>query len=114
MADALKLGASGIFLKSDVPDRLVQAVRLVATGAVWIDQKIIQLLADQLINRPQPGDPRFGSLLTEREERVLLGIFAGLSNRKIGDNLGVSESTIKSVVQHLFRRSGVRTCALPI
>jgi DNA-binding NarL/FixJ family response regulator len=41
-AMALKLGASGIFLKSEAPERLTQAIRVIATGAVWIDQKVIQ------------------------------------------------------------------------
>jgi DNA-binding NarL/FixJ family response regulator len=106
---ALKLGASGIFLKSDAPIRLVQAIRLVATGAAWVDQKVMQLLADWLSDHPQLGDPKYESSLTDREERVLLGILGGLTNRKIGDNLGLSESSVKSVVQQLFVRSGVRT-----
>jgi DNA-binding NarL/FixJ family response regulator len=108
LARALKLAASGIFLKSEAPDRLVQAIRLVASGAVWIDQKVIQLLADQLADRSQL-DAQTGNLLTEREEKVVLGILGGLTNRRIGDNLGLSESTIKSVLQQLFLRSGVRT-----
>ena len=58
-AIALKLGASGIFLKSEAPDRLVQAIRLVENGGIWVDQRIIQLLADQLINRyPRLEDQR--------------------------------------------------------
>jgi DNA-binding NarL/FixJ family response regulator len=87
----------------------VQAIRLVASGAVWVDQKAMQFLADQLVDRTQLDDPRSGSLLTEREEKVLLGILGGLTNRKIGDGIGLSESTVKSVVQQLFVRAGVRT-----
>jgi len=109
LAAALKQGASGIFLKSEAPDRLVQAIRLVASGAAWVDQKVIQLLADQLADRPQPGDRNSGNLLTEREEKVLLGILGGLTNRKIGDNIGLSEGTVKAVVQQLFFKAGVRT-----
>jgi DNA-binding NarL/FixJ family response regulator len=108
MAGALKLGVSGIFLKSEAPDRLVQAVRLIATGAVWIDHKVIHLLADRSDERSQLGDRRSGNRLTEREERVLLGILGGLTSRKIGDTTGLSESTVKSVVQQLFVRAGVR------
>jgi DNA-binding NarL/FixJ family response regulator len=109
LAAAMKLGASGIFLKSEAPDRLVQAIRLVASGAVWVDQKVIQLLTDQLADRPQLDDRDSRDLLTEREERVLLGILGGLTNRKIGDNSGLTEGTVKAVVQQLFVRAGVRT-----
>ena len=37
---AIKLGAAGVFLKSDAPDRLVQAIKLVADGAAWLDERI--------------------------------------------------------------------------
>jgi DNA-binding NarL/FixJ family response regulator len=109
-AIALNLGASGIFLKSETPARLVQAIRLVGSGGVWLDQKIIQVLAVQLISRyPALEDPSPGAPLEERERNVLLGILEGLSNRKIGENMGLSESSVKNVVQHLFARTGVRT-----
>jgi DNA-binding NarL/FixJ family response regulator len=109
LAGAIKFGASGIFLKSEPPDRLVQAIGLVASGAIWVDQKAIQLLADQLAGRPQLGDQSSLNVLSEREEKVLLGVLDGLTNRKIGDSLGLSESAVKSVVQQLFTRAGVRT-----
>jgi len=48
---ALKLGASGIFLKSEAPDRLLHAIRAVAAGEVWLDHKVVNLLADELVDR---------------------------------------------------------------
>jgi DNA-binding NarL/FixJ family response regulator len=108
LSAVIKLGASGIFLKSEALDRLVQAIKLVASGAVWVDQKAIQQLADRLEDRLQTQDRMDRSLLTEREEKVLLGIIGGLTNRKIGQNIGISESSVKSVVQQLFRKARVR------
>jgi two-component system, NarL family, nitrate/nitrite response regulator NarL len=109
-AIAIKLGASGIFLKSEAPDRLVQAIKLVADGAVWFDHRIIQLLADQSIAPlPGAGEPPSAQHLSERERKVLLGILGGLTNRKIGDNLGISEGAVKVSVQQLFHKTGVRT-----
>lgn len=110
-AIAIKLGASGIFLKSEPPDRLVQAITLVANGAVWLDPGTIRLLADQSVERflQLDGGQRSASRLTDREQKVLLGILAGLSNRKIGENLGLTEGSVKTSVQQLFYRSGVRT-----
>jgi DNA-binding NarL/FixJ family response regulator len=49
-ASAIASGASGIFLKSDASARLVQAIRLVAAGAVWIDPKILRLMAGRLFD----------------------------------------------------------------
>jgi DNA-binding CsgD family transcriptional regulator len=67
------------------------------------------LLTDQLVDQPQPDDRRSGNLLTEREQKVLLGILGGLTNRKIGDDIGLSEGSVKAVVRQLFLRAGVRT-----
>jgi DNA-binding NarL/FixJ family response regulator len=104
-AVVLKQGASGIFLASDSSSRLVQAIRLVAHGEAWLDQKVIRLLAERY---PDYDDRWFGTL-RGRERSVLQGIIDGLSNRKIGAQMGVSESTIKATLQSLFSKSGVRT-----
>ena len=101
----LKQGASGIFLASDSSSRLAQAIRLVAHGETWLDQKVIRLLAE----RYPDYDNRWFGTLRERERSVLQGIVDGLSNRKIGDQIGVSESTIKATLQSLFSKAGVRT-----
>jgi two-component system, NarL family, response regulator DevR len=86
-AIALKLGASGIFLNSESPDRLVQAIRLVGNGGIWVDQRIIRLLAEQLVDYPPPvEDQKSSDPLEDRERSVLLGILEGLTNRKIGDS----------------------------
>jgi DNA-binding NarL/FixJ family response regulator len=108
---AIRLGASGVFLKSESPNRLVQAIALVANGAAWLDQKMIRLLADQSVDRlPQRGERRStrSNPLTEREQKVILGILGGLTNKKIGEKLGISEGSVKSSVQQLFHRTGVR------
>jgi DNA-binding NarL/FixJ family response regulator len=109
-AIVLTYGASGIFLASDSSSRLFQAIRLVAHGEAWLDQKVIQLLAERYPHYEDRmlGNKRFGTL-RERERSVLQGILDGLSNRKIGAQIGVSESTIKAILQSLFSKAGVRT-----
>ncbi|HTW66468.1 MAG TPA: response regulator transcription factor [Bryobacteraceae bacterium] len=101
----LKCGAAGIFLASDSASRLMQAIRLVASGEAWVDQKVVQLLAE----RYPHFEARWPANLTEREQAVLRGVVDGLSNKKIGGQIGVSESTIKAAVQQLFKKAGVRT-----
>lgn len=109
-AVALKLGASGIVLKSEALARFVQAIRFVANGGVWVDPAIIQLLADQCVNPPaRPADHKPGELLQERQEKVLAGILSGLTNKTIGDGMGLSEGTVKNILQGLFFKTGVRT-----
>src|SRR5260370_30358379 len=43
-AVAVKLGASGIFLKSEAPERLVHAIRLVSEGEIWVVPAVLQIL----------------------------------------------------------------------
>jgi len=103
---ALKMGASGIFLKHNSPGLLAQAIRLVAAGEMWVDQKVIQMLVDGVSPR-ETQDLR--KLLTEREQQVLRGLFEGLTNKEIAGQIGVSESAIKATLQQLFQKTRVRT-----
>jgi DNA-binding NarL/FixJ family response regulator len=103
---ALRLGASGIFLKHGSPGALAQAIRLVAGGAMWVDPHVIQLMAETVEER---GARSERTSLTEREQQVLQGVFEGLANKEIGVHLGISESAVKGALQQLFRKTNVRT-----
>lgn len=105
-SNALHLGASGIFLKHNSPGTLAKAVRQIMSGEVWVDPKVIQLMADRLDQRE---DERASPLLTEREQQVLRGIFEGLTNKEIGAQLGVTDGAVKATLQQLFQKTGVRT-----
>lgn len=107
-AIALKLGAS-IFPKSEAPERLVHAIRLVADGEVWVDPRVIQMLAEQFIDRyPHFDGQGSRGVREDRERKVLLGILEGLTNKRIGDNLGLPETSVKHLVQRLFGKAGVK------
>ena len=103
---ALHLGASGIFLKHNSPGTLANAVRLIMRGEIWVDPKVIQLMADRVDQREEE---RASPLLTEREQQVLRGIFEGLTNKEIGAQLGVTDGAVKATLQQLFQKTGVRT-----
>jgi DNA-binding NarL/FixJ family response regulator len=103
---ALHLGASGIFLKHNSPGTLAKAVRLIMGGEIWVDPKVIQLMADRV---DQQEEERVSPLLTEREQQVLRGIFEGLTNKEIGAQLGVTDGAVKATLQQLFQKTGVRT-----
>jgi DNA-binding NarL/FixJ family response regulator len=103
---ALHLGASGIFLKHNSPGTLAKAVRLIMGGEIWVDQKVIQLMADRVDQREAES---VNTLLTEREQRVLRGIFEGLTNKEIATQLDVTEGAVKATLQQLFQKTGVRT-----
>lgn len=105
---ALSLGVCGIFLKHSPLALLSEAIRKVIAGETWIDQRCIQSLVRAVGNtneQQQPGRKP----LTERESAVLKGVFEGLSNKEIGAHLNISEASVKSALQQLFVKTGVRT-----
>jgi DNA-binding NarL/FixJ family response regulator len=103
---ALSLGVCGIFLKHSPPALLSEAIRKVMAGETWIDQRCIQSLVRAVGNA---GEQSSRKPLTERESAVLKGVFEGLSNKEIGASLNISEASVKSALQQLFVKTGVRT-----
>jgi DNA-binding NarL/FixJ family response regulator len=103
---ALQTGASGIFLKHNSPSTLAKAIRMVAAGEMWVDPRVIQLMADGVHQRDEQTVRR---VLTERERQVLRGIFEGLTNKEIAGQIGVTDGAVKATLQQLFQKTRVRT-----
>jgi two-component system nitrate/nitrite response regulator NarL len=99
-------GTAGIFLKSSPLAELIQAIRRVTVGEIWIDPGLTKVLIASVRQRNE--DVRQEALST-RERKVLRFVFEGLSNKEIGQQLGISEGSVKASLQQLFARTGVRT-----
>jgi DNA-binding NarL/FixJ family response regulator len=107
MLRALENGSSGVFLKHSPPSRLVDAIRKVAAGEVWLDPAVTRSIIAAASG--SAATPRRTQSLTQREQAVLKGVFEGLTNKEIGAKLAISESSVKAVLQQLFEKTGVRT-----
>ena len=103
----MEAGASGIFLKHHDPDLLVAAIQRVHAGEVWLDEKTLQSLLAGRHHRAESMERT--RPLTARQSAVLHGILDGLANKEIAWRLSVSETSVKAVIQELFRKAGVRT-----
>ena len=103
---ALGHGVCAIFLKTSPPDQLSQAIRKVMAGETWIDKHCIHALV-RAVDRSGQSESR--RQLTERERDVLKGVFEGLSNKEVAASLNISEGSVKSALQQLFIKTGVRT-----
>jgi two-component system, NarL family, nitrate/nitrite response regulator NarL len=103
---ALGQGVCGIFLKLSPPELLIEAIHKVMAGETWIDQRCIQALVQAVAAE---GTQTRRNELTERERQVLKGVFAGSSNKEIAGALNISEASVKSALQQLFLKTGVRT-----
>jgi DNA-binding NarL/FixJ family response regulator len=108
--EAMKAGASGFLLKDVPPERLADAVRVVAAGDSLLAPAITQRLIEEYVRRPPPGSgpPAEVSELTERELEVLKLIARGLSNGEIASELFVSEATVKTHVTHVLAKLRLR------
>ena len=105
VAVARKLGISGIFLKHNSPTSLLQAIRTVAEGGTWWEPKVPSgagAIAES-------AGPTARGQLTPREQKVLRGVFEGLTNKEMAYEIGVSQSSVKATLQQLFDKMGVRT-----
>jgi two-component system, NarL family, nitrate/nitrite response regulator NarL len=105
----LQSGVSGILLKHSPPARLLDAIRRVAGGEIYLDKKVTTAV-DFDSGREATPEASLRSFTT-RQRAVLGGILDGLTNKEIAVRLDTSESAIKAVIQELFRKAGVRTRA---
>ena len=107
--EAMKAGASGFMLKNAPPDHLAAAVRTIAGGEALLSPTITRRLIEQFVQRPRPGAhaPELDDL-TERERDILRNVARGLSNAEIAEHLVVSEATVKTHVNRVLTKLGLR------
>ncbi|MCW2782452.1 MAG: response regulator containing a CheY-like receiver domain and an DNA-binding domain [Marmoricola sp.] len=106
-ATAIRYGASGFLLKDSTPALLRDAIRTVHAGnAVLAPTDLTTLLEGEF--RSRRALPSGYSVLTEKEREILAAVARGLSNIEIGQQLFVSESTVKTHVGSILRKLDLR------
>jgi len=106
VSELIRSGISGVFRKHDSAELLAQGIRDVMAGKVWLNQEQLRTAITTEVATPQAGVTlRF----TERERQVLSFVFEGLANKEIAARIAVSEGSVKSTLQQLFSKTGVRT-----
>jgi NarL family two-component system response regulator LiaR len=104
---AIKAGAMGYLLKDTDSDELVQAIHQVNRGESSLNPKIARKLLQELsVSKPSPSTTRTPSVdpLTERELDVLKLVAKGKSNNEIGENLFISEGTVRTHVSNILSK----------
>jgi DNA-binding NarL/FixJ family response regulator len=105
---ALRAGAAGFLLKDADPERVIDAVRVVAAGDAMLDPGVTHRLIDRFATGPGPEDAVRLARLTPRETQVLHQVARGLSNAEAAAVLGISASTVKDHVAVILGKLGVR------
>lgn len=108
---ALKAGCCGYLAYNTTGACLVKAIKVVHGGDMWIERKLIQqyiignLTADSGSLR-QPGNSK--DILTPREKDVLRILCKGSTNKEIAENLYISEKTVKSHLNKVYKKFDVK------
>jgi DNA-binding NarL/FixJ family response regulator len=106
--EALRAGASGFVLKDDSPEQLLAAIRTVAAGDALLSPTVTKKVIKQFARHPRPAPPKELGELSERERDVFRLMAEGLSNGEIGQELYISETTVKTHVTHILQKLGLR------
>ncbi len=100
---SIMAGAAGYVLKQIRGSELVDAIRRVADGASLLDPAVTARVLERL--RAPAADPL--AALTPQERRILDLITEGMTNRQIGEEMFLSEKTVKNYVSHLLMKLGM-------
>ncbi|MFG2938611.1 response regulator [Streptomyces sp. NPDC048282] len=105
---ALSAGARGYLTKNAGRQDITRAIRAAAAGQSVLDREVQdRLLAAVRTMAPTPGQG-LPEDLTPREREVLTLIGQGLPNRGIAEKLFISEATVKTHINNLFAKAGIR------
>ncbi|TDD86979.1 response regulator transcription factor [Actinomadura rubrisoli] len=111
---ALRAGARGYLTKDAGAEEIARAVAAVRGGAAQLDPAVQRRLVEAVATgeprgrQDRPGRDGLPDGLTRREAEVLALIAAGRSNAEIAGDLFISEATVKTHINNLFAKAGLR------
>jgi LuxR family transcriptional regulator, positive regulator of biofilm formation len=103
----VRLGARGLVLKGDHPDKLFAAIQSVANGELAFTDEIAQQVLGSMAGETRQAEASI-QRLSERERQIAYLVARGLKNRDIAGQLTISENTVKRHMQSIFGKTGAR------
>jgi DNA-binding NarL/FixJ family response regulator len=98
---ALQVGARGILKKTLPIAVILDCIRTVAKGNIWIESSISNQFVGFINRRSTPR-------LTPREDEILNLVMRGMKNKQIADQLEITTGTVKVHLMHIFEKTGVK------
>lgn len=111
---AVDQGAAGCLPRTASCEDWRRAVRAAASGELWLNRQLLVQAIEALIHQRSPaGRRRDGGLgprravLTDRQREIVRCTMQGLSNKHIARKLGISPTTVKTHLRHIFSKLGI-------
>ena len=102
--EALNNGASGYILKNNSPEKIINTIKLVASGNSVMEESVFNKFKETMAYDEEKIDT---SLFTERELEIIRAISEGMSNKEISAKLYISEGTVKNYITNILNKTGL-------
>jgi DNA-binding NarL/FixJ family response regulator len=102
--DAIRNGAKGYLLKSNTPEKIKDAIRMIHSGNTVMQDTVLHTLIEGLSNK---GSKLDHSLFSDREWEIMDLISKGLSNKEIAKELYITEGTAANYITSIFNKTGL-------
>jgi DNA-binding NarL/FixJ family response regulator len=113
-AEALKLGARGVFYENDKLENMIKGIQQIKDGKYWfkrdtLEIALMQFMADTNHNPTDTFAKTERTLcLTKREQMLVVLIAKGAQNKEIAEQLNISVNTVKTHIYSIFRKTNCR------
>jgi DNA-binding NarL/FixJ family response regulator len=107
----LEAGASGYALKRAASEELIHAIRVVASGGVYLDPFLAGKVVGRLVRRPSSREGLQVEPLSEREGDVIQRLARGFSIKEIAAQLAIGVKTVETYKARSFEKLGLRSRA---
>lgn len=107
---AMRAGARGYVMKQEPPERLIEGLRTVMKGELFVSQRMASTMLNTFVAGSARTNGRSGmELLSVRELQVFEGIGTGMSTQQLGQQYNISPKTIETYRMHIKRKLGLTT-----
>jgi DNA-binding NarL/FixJ family response regulator len=103
LAEAVRLGVRGLVLKELVPKLLVQCIREVHAGELWLEKRSVSMALERLL-QGEAGKLDAAEVLTPREIEIVKHVALGLHNTEVAKRLFISEGTVKVHLHNIYEK----------
>lgn len=106
--DAIRAGAWGCVSADSPPEDVARALKVVHAGELWASHRVLTQLIGKYVRR-RPGEEETSKNLSRREWEILALVASGCRNKEIAGRLCVSENTVKTHLNAIFRKLNVKS-----